>query len=51
MLSCGSFVWLHALLGDGCWKQRLVNVFIHLGVVVSLWAFYEFREVPSGGKN
>jgi tetratricopeptide (TPR) repeat protein len=43
MFSYGSFVWLQALFGDGWWKQRLVNVFIHLGVVVSLWAFY--REI------
>ena len=39
-LSYGSFVWLHALLGDGWWKQRLANLAIHAGVVVALWAFY-----------
>ena len=43
MLSYGSFVWLHSLLGDGWWKQRLFNVLLHLGVVVALWALY--REI------
>jgi Tfp pilus assembly protein PilF len=43
MLSYGSFVWVHALLGDGWWKQRLVNIAIHLAVVAAMWAFY--REI------
>ncbi len=43
MLSYGSFVWVHALLGDGWWKQRLVNLALHLGVVLALWALY--REI------
>ena len=43
LLSYGSFVWFQALLGDGWWKQRLVNLAIHAGVVFVLWAFY--REV------
>lgn len=43
MVSYGSFVWVQTLFGEGWWKQRLVNVLIHLGVVVSLWAFY--REI------
>jgi tetratricopeptide (TPR) repeat protein len=40
MLSYGSFVWVHALFGEGWWKQRLVNVLIHAGVVLALWGFY-----------
>ncbi len=28
-LSYGSFVWVQALLGEGWWKQRLVNLLIH----------------------
>jgi protein O-mannosyl-transferase len=40
MLSYGSFVWLHALLGDGWWKQRLANLAIHAAVVACLWGFY-----------
>ncbi|HET7546297.1 MAG TPA: tetratricopeptide repeat protein [Usitatibacter sp.] len=40
MLSYGSFVWLHALVGDGWWKQRLANLAIHVAVVVALWALY-----------
>jgi Tfp pilus assembly protein PilF len=42
-LSYGSFVWVQALLGEGWWKQRLVNLLIHAAVVVALWAFY--REI------
>ena len=40
MISYGSFVWLEQLFGDGWWKQRLVNVALHLGVVGSLWGLY-----------
>ena len=43
MLSYGSFVWVRELLGDGWWKQRLLNVAIHILVVLALWALY--REV------
>ena len=42
-LSYGSFPWLAALFGDGWWKQRLVNLVIHAGVVVALWGLY--REI------
>jgi len=51
-LSYGSFVWVQALLGEGWWKQRLVNLLIHAAVVAALWAFYReiLRHVapPSG---
>jgi len=40
MLSYGSFVWLQALMGEGWWKQRLVNLLLHAGVVAALWGFY-----------
>lgn len=43
LLSYGTFPWLAALLGEGWWKQRIVNLAIHLGVVTVLWAFY--REI------
>lgn len=43
IFSYGTFVWLHALFGDGWWKQRLVNLAIHACVVLALWAFY--REI------
>lgn len=43
MLSYGSFVWLQAIFGEGWWKQRLLNLVLHCGVVVSLWGLY--REV------
>lgn len=42
-LSYGSFPWLASLFGDGWWKQRLVNIGIHAGVVVALWGLY--REI------
>jgi hypothetical protein len=42
-LSYGSFPWLAAAFGDGWWKQRLVNLAIHAGVVVALWGLY--REI------
>ena len=38
MLSYGSFVWVQDLLGDGWWKQRIVNVALHLGTVAALYA-------------
>ena len=41
ILSYGSFAWLHALFGDGWWKQRLVNLAIHMAVVAAMWAFYK----------
>jgi tetratricopeptide (TPR) repeat protein len=40
MLSYGSFVWLQALVGEGWWKQRVVNLLLHAGVVAALWGFY-----------
>src|SRR5512140_1630137 len=43
MLSYGSFVWIQALFGEGWWKQRLFNLFLHGAVVASLWALY--REI------
>jgi len=43
VLSYGSFVWLQSLLGEGWWKQRLLNIAIHLAVVGVLWGFY--REI------
>jgi len=45
-ISYGSFVWLDALLGEALWKQRLVNLLLHLGTVAALWAFY--REILRG---
>lgn len=39
-LSYGSFVWLHGLLGESWWAQRLVNVLIHAGVMLGLLLLY-----------
>lgn len=43
MLSYGTFVWLRDLVGEGWWKQRLFNLFLHVAVVIALWALY--REI------
>lgn len=37
LLSYGSFVWIQALFGEGWWKQRIVNLLLHGGVVVALY--------------
>ena len=37
MLSYGSFVWIEQWFGPGYWKQRLVNVILHLGSVAALY--------------
>ncbi len=37
LLSYGSFIWIQALFGEGWWKQRIVNMLLHGGVVVSLY--------------
>lgn len=37
MLSYGSFVWLQDGLGEGWWKQRLLNLLLHSGVVAGIW--------------
>lgn len=39
-LSYGSFVWVEAIAGEGWWKQRLVNLLLHLGVVALLYAVF-----------
>jgi len=42
-LSYGSFVWIQAVFGDGWAIQRAFNLLIHIGVMLTLWAFY--REI------
>lgn len=37
-LSYGSFVWVQANFGEGWWKQRAVNVVLHIGVALTLYA-------------
>lgn len=37
LLSYGSFVWAADLFGEGWWKQRLINLAVHLGTVWGLW--------------
>ena len=40
MLAYGSFVWVEAVFGEGWWKQRLVNMILHVAVVLAVLAFY-----------
>jgi protein O-mannosyl-transferase len=40
LLSYGSFVWVQSLFGDDWWKQRLVNVLLHMGVAGGLYALF-----------
>ena len=42
MQSYGSFVWVQEFLGDGWWKQRAVNLALHLGVVAALYALLKW---------
>ncbi|MBY0454655.1 MAG: tetratricopeptide repeat protein [Burkholderiaceae bacterium] len=37
LLSYGSFVWVQEIFGQGWWKQRLVNIGLHLGTVAALY--------------
>lgn len=37
LLSYGSFVWAADVFGDGWWKQRMLNVVLHVGTVWGLW--------------
>lgn len=41
MVSYGSFVWVDQLVGSGWWKQRLVNMALHLGVVAAMYALFK----------
>ncbi len=41
MVSYGSFVWVEQIAGAGWWKQRLVNIALHLGVVAAMYAFFK----------
>lgn len=62
LLSYGSFVWVQDLLGEGWWKQRLVNLALHLGTVAALYALLrelllhtrfpaEFEAQPHFGRS
>lgn len=39
VFSYGSFAWIDLLFGEGWWKQRIVNLLLHIGVVAALYAF------------
>lgn len=38
LLSYGSFVWVQSLLGEGWWKQRTVNIGLHIATALTLYA-------------
>lgn len=50
MLSYGSFLWVEALFGEALWMQRVVNLALHIGVVVALYALMRslLRQVCAG---
>lgn len=37
MLSYGTFVWVQELFGEGWWKQRVLNLLLHLGVTAAVY--------------
>jgi tetratricopeptide (TPR) repeat protein len=39
-LSYGSFFWVEALVGEGWWKQRVVNLALHFTTAIMLFKFY-----------
>lgn len=41
MLSYGSFVWVQSLFGEAWWKQRLVNLILHVGTAAGLYALFD----------
>lgn len=41
MISYGSFVWVEHFVGAGWWKQRIVNLVLHLGVVAAVYVFFK----------
>ncbi|TWG38857.1 tetratricopeptide (TPR) repeat protein [Acidovorax delafieldii] len=41
MISYGSFVWIEQIFGAGWWKQRIVNIVLHLGVVAAMYGFFK----------
>ena len=41
MVSYGSFIWVDQLAGTGWWKQRIVNIALHLGVVAAVYALLQ----------
>lgn len=53
MLSYGSFVWVEAVVGEGWWKQRLVNIALHLGVTLALYVLFKslLRHVSGSGSG
>lgn len=55
MLSYSSFVWVRDLLGEGWWKQRILNVGIHIGTVWMVYglcqALLERTEFPDDIRN
>ena len=52
-LSYSSFVWVRDLFGEGWWKQRLVNVGLHLAAVAALWLFWRelLRSIEPAGEE
>ncbi len=43
LLSYSTFTWVRDVFGEALWKQRIVNLAIHIAVVLALWGLY--REI------
>lgn len=39
-LSYGSFFWVEALFGEAWWKQRVLNIVVHMATAAMLFQFY-----------
>ena len=38
LLSYGCFVWVQSIFGEGWWKQRIVNIVLHISTAIALYA-------------
>jgi len=51
LLSYGSFVWVQQLFGEGWWKQRVVNVALHIWTALAVYwllrLLFERAEFPA----
>ncbi len=50
-LSYGSFFWSEALFGPGWWKQRVINLLLHIGTTAGLFGFYRALLSSLGGEQ
>jgi len=55
LISYGSFVWVQSLVGEGWWKQRVVNIALHLCTVMAIYRLLhlllERTEFPANDRT